>query len=229
MKEIIASEKELAQNDAYRMIKDLCKPFDEVKYDNMPLSDIAMYAINLLHENGITLEHEKMVIAIYNCFPQKFCLQGFEGFPDAARISRTILQLNPKYKEPPVGWVEGTPTKGYSITDKGFKGAEKAEKELFGEVKDSTARKQRKQLKRSKFDKQSEQIRGTIAFEKFENGATTLSGPEFFRGINRADFESKSTILRVITDLKESAQQIDDQEIVDFLKFAEKIYLEEIA
>ena len=46
MHEIIASEKELAQNNAYRMIKDLCKPFDEAKYDNMPLSDIAMYAIN---------------------------------------------------------------------------------------------------------------------------------------------------------------------------------------
>ena len=195
----------------------------------MPLADIAMYAINLLHDNGINLDHEKMVIAIYNCFPKSFCLQGFEGFPDAARASRTILQLNPKYKEPPVGWVEGTPTKGYSITDKGFIGAEKAEKELFGEVKGATVKKQINQRKRSKFDKERANIRETVAFEKFMNGADTLSGPEFFVGIGRAPFESKSNIVNAIANLKEAAAQVNDDEIVNFLKFAEKIYLEEIA
>ena len=105
MKELISDINELENNEVYKKIKELCKPFDEEKYANMPLADVAIYAINLLYENEINLEHTNMIIGIYSSFPKKFCLQGFLGFPDAERISRTILQLKPKYKEPPVGWI----------------------------------------------------------------------------------------------------------------------------
>lgn len=59
---------------------------------------------------------ENIVVAAYRMFPEKFALEGYPEYPDAARANRALLQLGPKYRN----WARGSVQKGFVLTDSGL-------------------------------------------------------------------------------------------------------------
>src|SRR3989338_2691897 len=97
-------------------IYDLCKPYEYGKYREIDLNSLAAYTIQLLKDKEIFLNFENVAVSLFLLFPKKFCMVGFEKYPDTNRINRTVnLQLRPKYQN----IAFGNPKQGYSLTEKG--------------------------------------------------------------------------------------------------------------
>lgn len=91
------------------------EPYPEHSYVNVDLTGLATFAIKRLQELGIPVTFENLVIALFKLFPTKFSLEGFDEYPDAARVGRTLLQLGPKYRN----WARGSVQKGFVLTEAG--------------------------------------------------------------------------------------------------------------
>ena len=107
------------RNDDIKNVRDL-KPFDERTYEGISLNQLATYTIDLLTKKGFPITFETLTVALFKMFPKKFCLYGFEEYPDAARVNRSLLQLRPKYRN----WALGDTKKGYVLTSQGREIAE---------------------------------------------------------------------------------------------------------
>jgi hypothetical protein len=91
------------------------KPYPEHLYEDVALAALATFAISRLRDLNIPNTFENVVVALHRLFPAKFSLVGFEQYPDAASVGRTLLQLGPKYRN----WARGSVQKGFVLTDKG--------------------------------------------------------------------------------------------------------------
>lgn len=58
-------------------IKELTS-FEELKYKNIDLDHLIMYAIDQIEKKGVDLSYENIVVAAFKLFPNKFSLQGFK-------------------------------------------------------------------------------------------------------------------------------------------------------
>src|SRR5437879_3742662 len=78
-------------------------------------------------------------------FPRKFALEGFDEYPDAARVGRTLLQLGPKYRN----WARGSVQKGFVLTESGAAKAVEVAMSFSGEGTNKVSRSKRQVLPRT--------------------------------------------------------------------------------
>ena len=81
------------ENEKLRNIKEI----DYDRYvDISSLEKMAAYAIKYLNDNQINTTWTNVVIATYSLFPRRFAIsEDFLDFPNAERISRTLMHLVP--------------------------------------------------------------------------------------------------------------------------------------
>lgn len=89
--------------------------FELDNYQNIDLNSLAVYAIYFLQENKIPTTIEIIVVTLFRFFPKKFSLEGYEEYPDSARVNRALLQLRPKYRN----WAHGDVQLGYTLNEEG--------------------------------------------------------------------------------------------------------------
>ncbi len=80
--------------------RDLLKicAFEESAYDSLALTSLTAYCVFWLREWQITPTLENLAVAALRMFPTKFAMVGWSEFPDITRISRSVLQMRPKYR-----------------------------------------------------------------------------------------------------------------------------------
>jgi len=102
-------------NTRLEMFKKVCKQFHSGAYSSIDNNRLAVYAIKTLQLKRIPVTQEAVTVALFLSFPEKFSLIGFEQFPDAERVHRTLLQLGPKWRN----WATGNTHTGYSLNENG--------------------------------------------------------------------------------------------------------------
>jgi len=83
----------MSEIDKLRKIKEI----DYDRYvDISSLEKMAAYAIKYLEDNQVNTTWTNVVIATYSLFPRRFAIsEDFLDFPNAERISRTLMHLVP--------------------------------------------------------------------------------------------------------------------------------------
>lgn len=91
------------------------KPWPEGAYSGLDLNRLAVYALSWIQEKRVPANFENLVVLLYRMFPAKFSLVNYPEYPDATRVNRALLQLQPKYRN----WARGNVQKGYTLTETG--------------------------------------------------------------------------------------------------------------
>ena len=63
-----------------------------------------------------SLRLEAIAILNWRLFPEKFSMVNFQEYPDAFRTNRSLLQMQPKYRN----LLTGAATKGFSLNERGM-------------------------------------------------------------------------------------------------------------
>ena len=98
--------------------------FDPDVYTKITLNDLVLYSIHHLHRQGSGIASEDIISACFVLFPQRFSLNKYPQWPDASIVSRRWSDCKRR------GYLRGNALRGFHITAKGIKRAEKIEKTL---------------------------------------------------------------------------------------------------
>src|SRR5260370_34050138 len=105
----------MSNEDSARPLSQIT-PFASLAYQSFDLNRLVSFTIHWLQEQRIVTTFENIVVAAYRMFPEKFALEGYPEYPDAARANRALLQLGPKYRN----WARGSVRKGFVLTASGL-------------------------------------------------------------------------------------------------------------
>ena len=143
-------------------------PFPAENYDSIDLNRLAVFGIATLQERAIPTSFENIVVALFKLFPTKFHLVGFSSYPDAARINRALLQLQPKYRN----WARGSVHKGFILTESGKAVVEQTRALLRAGTPVSRSRMKRVSPRPRTRDPQTEliEIEGSEMFKLYQAG-----------------------------------------------------------
>lgn len=84
-------------------------------YGNAPLTSLTAYTLHWLHHWQLRRTIEAIAVLNWRLFPEKFAMVGFSQFPDAFRTNRSLLQMQPKYRN----LLTGAAVKGFSLNERG--------------------------------------------------------------------------------------------------------------
>ena len=208
-------------------VRRICKPFPYEKYKKISMTRLAAYAIRLLEDNNVFLSFENVAVALFLMFPKKFCMVGYDEYPDTNRIGRTVnLQLRPKYQN----IAFGDPKTGYSLTDKGENTAIHIKRILEGEEKGTNSGISRVRNDISKRTRSPEteierKILSRYLYDKYKkNKKYEVEKIEIYEFLNASPYTPKNAIREYYNDLKDLCKKAENKEALDFL-----IWLEEKA
>lgn len=71
---------------------DKAERFAAEQYRDLPLTDLAAYAMMVLESKGTPRVIEHVTVALFELFPAKFAMVGYPQHPDGMRANRTLLQ-----------------------------------------------------------------------------------------------------------------------------------------
>lgn len=150
-------------------------PFPEDAYQGMDLTGLATFAINRLQELQIPITFENLVVALFKLFPEKFSLEGFEQYPDAARVGRTLLQLGPKYRN----WARGSVQKGFVLTESGLTKSAKVGSILVSGLPHTRAQAAQRPVTPRTMDlnKELKALEESVLFQKWKTGKLAEGEP----------------------------------------------------
>lgn len=80
-------------------------------YDEIPLVFLTAYSLHWLHEWKLRRSIEAIAVLNWRLFPAKFAMVDFDEYPDAFRTNRSLLQMQPKYRN----LLTGAAVKGFSL------------------------------------------------------------------------------------------------------------------
>ena len=98
--------------------------FDPEIYLKIILNDLVVYSVYYLHKQGSEITSEDIISACFVLFPKRFSMRKYPQYPDSGVVSRRWGDCKSK------GYLKGNATKGFQITARGIKRAEKVEKLL---------------------------------------------------------------------------------------------------
>ena len=98
--------------------------FDPTIYTKIILNDLVVYSVYYLHKQGHAVTSEDIISACFVLFPKRFSMRKYPQYPDSGIVSRRWGDCKSK------GYLKGNATKGFQITARGIKRAEKVEKAL---------------------------------------------------------------------------------------------------
>jgi hypothetical protein len=200
--------------------------FDPTHYTKVVLNDLVVYSVYYLHKQGLEIASEDIVLACFTLFPQRFSLKKYPQYPDSGIVSRRWGECKRK------GYLRGNAVKGFQITARGTKRADKVEKLLGRPLRpvraakpkvDESAVPEREavhpELKRHA-RKYVRSIETSDAYKHFKKGAPLN---EFdFRSMLLCTMESPPTTLaRNLNQFKEYVNIHDRKDLLSFLEFCE--------
>jgi hypothetical protein len=192
----------------------ICKPHDFQKYKHIDLNSLLVFVIDFLEKNDIPLSFENICVATFKMFPKKFSLMDYEEFPDATRVNRVLLHLRPKYEN----LVDGNVKTGFTLTEKG-KLRVQTTKDLLEQKGQSENKETRPKLE----EKQIEEIKNSIAFNKFKQKKFEEVQIEDIYGFLLATpYTPKKDIRKFLNTIISIAEDKNDADILNFLKIVKE-------
>jgi len=208
--------------------------FDPDNYTKVILNDLVVYSVYYLNKQGSEITSEDIVSACYVLFPKRFSMRKYPQYPDSGIVSRRWSDCKSK------GYLKGNATKGFQITARGIKRAEKVEKWLGKPLKPIRVRKPTSSPKgkvvepavpatkreavhpglKSHAKKYVRSIEMSDAYKHFKKGAPLN---EFdFRSMLLCTMESPPTTLaRNLNQFKEYVNIHNRKDLSSFLEFCE--------
>lgn len=203
------------------MIKDL-KQIPKEKYQDLVLADLGAYTLALLEKMNQELTIENICVALSKMFPEKFSMVGYPEYPDGMRGNRTLMQMQPKYKN----YATGSATKGYRLTQYGRNAAEGLENVFIDEKATSAAgtpsykkRRPQKEAKRTITPADEiQRVRESEIFKLFQTGSLDKArGMDFLEIINAFTETPPLELRKRLSGIKDAAENVSDKEVLSFL------------
>ncbi len=206
--------------------------FDSENYSKVILNDLVVYSVHYLHKQGHDVTSEDIISACFVLFPKRFSMRKYPQYPDSGIVSRRWSDCKSK------GYLKGNATKGFAITARGIKRAEKVEK-LLGEPLKPVRVEKATSSPKGKVEKPAVPARETVhpelkahakkyvrsiemsdAYKHFKKGAPLN---EFdFRSMLLCTMESPPTTLaRNLNQFKEYVNIHERKDLLSFLEFCE--------
>jgi hypothetical protein len=206
--------------------------FDPENYSKVILNDLVVYSVYYLHKQGAETAAEDIVSACFVLFPKRFSMRKYPQYPDSGIVSRRWSDCKSK------GYLKGNATKGFQITARGIKRAEKVEGLLGAPLKPVRAPKPTSSPKgkvekpvvpgkeavhpglKAHAKKYVHSIEMSDAYKHFKKGAPIN---EFdFRSLLLCTMESPPTTLaRNLNQFKEYVNIHERKDLSSFLEFCE--------
>jgi hypothetical protein len=98
--------------------------YDPEKYSKITLNDLVVYSVYYLHKQRSEITSEDIISACFVLFPKRFSMRKYPQYPDSGIVSRRWGDCKSR------GYLRGNATRGFQITARGIKRAEKVEKML---------------------------------------------------------------------------------------------------
>jgi len=209
--------------------------FDPSIYTRIILNDLVVYSVYYLHKQGSEITSEDIISACFVLFPKRFSMRKYPQYPDSGIVSRRWSDCKSR------GYLKGNATKGFQITARGIKRAQKVEKLLGKPLKPVRVRKST-WFPKGKTEKQAvvstsvietvhpelkayakkyvRSIEMSDAYKHFKKG---LPINEFdFRSLLLCTMESPPTTLaRNLNQFKEYVNIHERKDLSSFLEFVE--------
>jgi hypothetical protein len=206
--------------------------FDPEYYSKVTLNDLVVYSVYYLHKQGSEITSEDIISACFVLFPKRFSMRKYPQFPDSGIVSRRWSDCKSK------GHLKGSAIKGFAITKRGIKRAEKVEK-LLGKpmkpvrVKKVTSSPKGRVEKPAALKKEAihpelkahakKYIRSIQASDAYKYFQKDMLPNEFdFRSLLLCTMESPpETLTRNLEQFKEYATMLDRKDLLTFLSYCE--------
>jgi hypothetical protein len=201
--------------------------FDPNIYTKIILNDLVVYSVYTLHKQGLEITSEDIIATCFVLFPKRFSMRKYPQYPDSGIVSRRWSDCKSK------GYLKGNAAKGFELTARGIKRAEKVEKSLGEPLKPVRVEKVKvvkpavpereaavhPELK-AHAKKYVHSIETSDAYKHFKKG-TPLN--EFdFRSLLLCTMESPPTTLaRNLNQFKEYVNIHERKDLSAFLEFCE--------
>ena len=212
---IIASDKDLV----------MVSPHSSDLYMDVPLTSLTAYSLYWLHQWQLPRTIESITVLNWRLFPEKFAMVGFPEFPDAFRTNRSLLQMQPKYRN----LLTGAAVKGFSLNANGMEKADELNQKLgvpttgagkvLGSITKDEPRKKAAGLARSiEPEREIERVRQSKVFAKWRQDMMGDRDLIHVHTLLRIfDHTPRPVRMRALKDLKQAAEKIGDEEIQRFL------------
>jgi len=200
--------------------------FNSEIYTKIILNDLVLYSIYYLYKQGSEITSEDIVSACFVLFPKRFSMRKYPQYPDSSIVSRRWSDCKSK------GYLKGNATKGFQITVRGIKRAEKVKKSLGAPLKpvrvrkaktekESTAPAQKIHPELKAYAKKY--IRSIEMSDAYKHYKKKLPINEFdFRSLLLCTMESPpATLLRNLNQFKEYVNIHNRKDLTAFLELCE--------
>lgn len=215
----------MKQRSHDKQVLEALRPFAETSYRDLPLAHLAAYAIAVVEEASLPVTIENVTVALFKLFPAHFAMIGFPSYPDGNRANRTVLQLQPKYRN----YATGSAKRGYSLTPLGRHTAEAVGRILSGGEPDSGtpatdggsgSAKRGEGPPRTVHDEDTVvRVRESLLFQAYVRGELDKCvGVDFLGMLGVFSHTPKAVVRRELKHLEESAERQGDQKLQDFLR-----------
>jgi len=177
---------------------------------------LAVYTISLLIENNLQASQEAIAVALYLMFSEKFSMVGFNEYPDAERVNRTLLQLGKKYRN----WAVGNRHVGYSLNETGKLVMEQTKKLLQSPGVSDFRKKTPKRQRTIDPDIFVKEIEQTTLFKAYKSKTQTVSDEfSIWELLHALPYTPRSALVERFRNMMESAKVSGRADIVDFLEW----------
>lgn len=199
--------------------------FDPEKYSKITLNDLVVYSVYYLHKKRSEITSEDIISACFVMFPKRFSMRKYPQYPDSGIVSRRWGDCKSR------GYLRGNATRGFQITARGIKRAEKVEKMLGKPMKPVRATKPG--TKKTAGSAQTihpelkahagKYVRSIQASDAYKQYRKQLALNEFdFRSMLLCTMESPpSTLARNMEQFKEYVRIYKRRDLLVFLEFCE--------
>lgn len=207
-------------------------PLPAELYYDVPLTSLTAYSLYWLHKWQLPQTIESIAVLNWRLFPEKFAMVGYREFPDAFRTNRSLLQMQPKYRN----LLTGAAVKGFNLNKAGTeKASELNEKlgapktgtgEALGTIERSAPRAKPSGLARSvEPEREIERVRESKIFSKWAQGIMADRDLIHVHALLKIFDHTPSKVrLRAMKDLQAAATKVEDEEVTRFLISVQKMF-----
>ena len=203
------------------------EPFLEALYQDVDLAGLATFAIKRMQELQIPVTFENVVVGLFRLFPSKFALHGFQQYPDAARVNRTLLQLGPKYRN----WARGRVQQGYVLTEGGVaKAAEVASILVSGHPPGASRTSRRQAVPRTMdWGKELQSLEGSALFRKWKvNQLADGELRELFDLLSAFAYTPTRALRDRLRLLENATREAGRPDLQEFLRSVRQVFAEHL-
>jgi len=184
-------------------------------YTKIALTDLLVYSIYQLQTRGEEITAEDIISACFLLFPKRFALRKYPHWPDSAVVSRRWSDCRNK------GYIVGSTVKGFKLTPKGFRFAEKVGRILGGQRPVEHRVPTEVRTRAGRFVRSIETSDAFVHYRK--NGKGSKISEFEFRSMLLCTMESSSeTMKRNLEQFKEYVDLYGRKDLRSFLDVCEK-------